>query len=100
MTSRPLIAQRGAAARPEILLDAWPPPYLPMLNAPAPAATIDLTYHVLQPLPLADAGPNDAYAMVVKGPFLKDGFGESYGELWTRDGRLVARTRQLCAVFD
>lgn len=81
------------------LLDVWAPPALMLLDGPRPAATVDLTYHFLAPLPLAGAGPNDAYACRAVCTWAKDGYAETVGSLWSADGRLVARQRQLVALL-
>lgn len=82
-----------------ILLDAWPPPALTMLRRPVPGASIDLTYHFLAPLPLQSATSDDHYLFRDRSPTIADGYAEQLGELWSRDGRLIARVRQLSAIF-
>ena len=74
-----------------VLADAWFPAPWPRLKEFAPAPTVDLTIHFRSPLP-------------AKGPLLlgrfhtryvRDGFFEEDGELWSPDGTLVAQSRQL-----
>jgi acyl-CoA thioesterase len=79
------------AATVAILADAWFPAPWARLKSFAPAPTIDLTLHFRAPLPLADR--------LLLGRFetklVRDGFFEEDGELWARDGTLVAQSRQL-----
>ena len=74
-----------------VLADAWFPAPWPRLKALAPAPTIDLTVHFRAPLPIEDG--------LLLGRFttrlVRDGFFEEDGELWSRDGTLVAQSRQL-----
>ncbi len=74
------------------LADAWMPAALAALEAPAGVPTIDLTVHLTGHRP---SGPEDP----VLGVFTADHAGGGYvvedGDLWTSDGRLVARMRQL-----
>src|SRR6478736_3331669 len=73
-----------------VLADGWYPAIWPQLGTFSPAPTIDLTVHVRAPLP-------------VIGPLLtrftsrlsRDGYFEEDGELWAKDGTLVAHSRQL-----
>jgi acyl-CoA thioesterase len=81
------------------LLDVWAPPALMLLDAPRPAATVDLTYHFLAPLPLEGAHARDPYAVRSVCTWAKDGYAETVGSLWSADGRLVARQRQLVAML-
>jgi acyl-CoA thioesterase len=74
-----------------VLADAWFPAPWPLLQALAPAPTIDLTLHVRAPLPLADEPLLGRFRTTL----VRDGFFEEDGELWTPDGTLVAQSRQL-----
>jgi acyl-CoA thioesterase len=77
-----------------VLADGYYPAVWPRLTELYAAPTIDLTVHVRAPLP-------------VKGPLLarfttklvRDGYFEEDGELWTRDGTLVAQSRQLALLL-
>src|SRR4051794_2670725 len=89
----PEAAALGGAAL-GVLADGYSPAIWPRLSEPYAAPTIDLTVHVRAPLP-------------VEGPLLarfrsrlaRDGFFEEDGELWTRDGTLVAQSRQLALLL-
>lgn len=81
------------------LLDVWPPAVLTTLAPPRSSASVDLRYDLLQPLPLAGAADDDFYAFRCRILHWRAGHGIDEGELWTRDGRPVARIRQLRAIF-
>lgn len=81
------------------LLDVWPPSVLTLLAPPRASASIDLRYDVLQPLPLPDVDPDAFFAFRCRTLHWRAGHGIDEGELWTRDGRPVARIRQLRVVF-
>ena len=84
------------------LLDAWPTPALSMLSRPSPAATIDSTVHFLAELPLRSESTEPyegPYLFHCVSPTIEHGYGEHLGELWTDEGRLVGRVRQMAAVF-
>jgi acyl-CoA thioesterase len=74
-----------------VLADAWFPAPWPKLSELAPAPTIDLTLHFRSPLP--------AEGRLLLGRFdntyVRDGFFDENGELWSPDGTLVAQSRQL-----
>ncbi len=78
--------------------DAWPPSVfataeLPMALGGVP--TVDLTVHVRAPLPR----PDDFVLVSFRTREVSDGFLEEDGEIWSRDGRLLAHSRQLGAVL-
>ncbi len=81
------------------LLDVWPPAVLSTLAPPRASASVDLRYDILQPLPIADAAIDDFYAFRCRIIHWSAGHGIDEGELWTRDGRPVARIRQLRVIF-
>ncbi len=81
------------------LLDVWPPPAFSMLGQARPGATVDLTHHFLAPLPLRDVAEDAHYLFSCRAPTATDGYQEMAGELWTAQGRLLARTRQMVALF-
>ena len=74
--------------------DAWFPPVFSLVEAPIVVPTLDLTVHLRAPLPR----PSDW----VLGSFwtrrVRDGFFEEDGELFTRDGELLAQSRQLAII--
>lgn len=75
--------------------DAWVPCIFPRVPQPVPAPTIDLTIHFRARLPLAHATPDDFYLGVYSSKLATGGFFEEDGEVWSRDGVLLAQSRQL-----
>ncbi len=73
------------------LTDAWFPAPWPRLSELAPAPTIDLTIHFRSPLPAQGALLLGRF----RSRYVRDGFFEEDGELWSSDGTLVAQSRQL-----
>jgi len=88
---RPLDDQPLDGALVAQLTDAWIPAVFTRLPAPNPIPTIDLTVHFRAALPL----PGDWVLVRFESRLSRDGFVEEDGELWTRDGRLLAHSRQL-----
>lgn len=76
------------------LTDAWMPALYSRVSGPFGITTVDLTVH-LRDLP--PAGYDDWCLVVFRSKVAADGFCEEDGEVWTRDGRLVAQSRQLVA---
>ena len=74
-----------------LLADAWFPAPWPRLRELAPAPTIDLSVHFRSPLPL----PDGLLLGRFQTNYLRDGFFEEDGTLWSQDGTLVAQSRQL-----
>lgn len=88
------------AAQVAAFLDAWPPPTLERARSrpgnPLPGLpTLELTIHFRSRLPLPDARPEDFYLTLFRSQTARDGFVEEDGEIWSRDGVLIARSRQL-----
>ena len=77
------------------LLDAWAPAVFPRAKQLVVAPTIDLTMHFRSPLPLEGAGAEDFYLGRFKSTLARDGFFEEDGEVWSKDGVLIAQSRQL-----
>ncbi|MBW3594893.1 MAG: thioesterase family protein [Actinobacteria bacterium] len=77
------------------LMDAWPPVVFPVATELLIAPTVDLTIHFRAPLPHAGAEPDDYYLGVFWSHLARDGFFEEDGELWSKDGVLLAQSRQL-----
>jgi acyl-CoA thioesterase len=77
------------------LLDAWWPTIFSRLDEPRPAPTIDYTVHFRRSLPDPGMPPGEWALAVFRTGLSHDGFFEEDGELWSRDGRLLAQSRQL-----
>lgn len=75
--------------------DAWMPCIFPVVNEPVAAPTIDLTIHFRADLPLPQAQPEDYYLAVFSSRLATGGVFEEDGEVWSRDGVLLAQSRQL-----
>jgi len=81
--------------------DAWPPACFAWAKEPdgiGPVPTVDLTVHFRRELPLANAKPDDFYLAVFRSRFAEQGFVEEDGEVWSRDGLLLAQSRQLAVI--
>jgi acyl-CoA thioesterase len=75
------------------LTDAWMPPLFSRLQERLGVPTIDLTVHFRAPLDTPP--PEDWFLVVFRSQMAADGFVEEDGEVWSRDGRLLAHSRQL-----
>jgi acyl-CoA thioesterase len=78
-----------------MLSDAWWPSPLPRLTRPAALPTIDLTVHFRSP-PVGDGH----VLAVFRSSTSAGGFFEEDGELWSRDGVLLAQSRQLALLVE
>lgn len=78
------------------LTDAWIPPLFSKVAVPLAVPTVDLTIHLRSPLP---AGYDDWFLVEFRSATAVDGFVEEDGRVWTRDGLLVAQSRQLAVVI-
>jgi acyl-CoA thioesterase len=79
--------------------DAWWPSPLPRLTRPVTAPTIDLTVHFRAPAAAA-AIVEEPVFVVFRSSTAIGGFFEEDGELWSRDGVLLAHSRQLALLLD
>ena len=61
--------------------------------------TVDLTIHFRSKLPLPDAHPDDYVLATFRTGVAAEGFLEEDGEVWSKDGVLLAQSRQLAAVL-
>jgi acyl-CoA thioesterase len=73
------------------LCDSWFPAVFAVSDGPLAVPTLELTVHVRAPLPLAHDWVLGRYATRLA----RDGFLEEDAELFSRDGRLLAQSRQL-----
>lgn len=93
--AEPMVPDAPALA---MFCDAWPPA-IAQRHALGPGGlrgvpTIDLTVHFRAPIPM-NARADDFYLCVFRTQTARDGFLEEDGEIWTRDGVLLAHSRQL-----
>lgn len=73
------------------LTDAWLPAVFVRLTEPNAVPTIDLTIHFRADLPL----PADHVLVAFESRLSRGGFVEEDGAIWSRDGQLIAHSRQL-----
>jgi acyl-CoA thioesterase len=82
--------------------DAWPPAIAQRqalgTEVLRGVPTLDLTVHFRAPVP-ASAKPDDFYLCVFRTQTALNGFLEEDGEIWTRDGTLLAHSRQLALLI-
>jgi acyl-CoA thioesterase len=83
------------AAALAMFADAWWPAPWVRLREPVPAPTIDLTVHFRAPRAAAALAPGEPVLAVFRSTTAADGFFEEDGEIRTRDGVLLAQSRQL-----
>ncbi len=97
--AEPLVPDAPALA---MFCDAWPPAIAQRLalgtGSLRGVPTIDLTVHFRAAIP-ASARPDDFYLCVFRTQTARDGFLEEDGEIWTRDGLLLAHSRQLALLI-
>jgi acyl-CoA thioesterase len=75
--------------------DAWLPAPFTRLTGPVGAPTIDLTVHFRAPAAAAAVAAGEPVLGVFRSSTSGGGFFEEDGELWSRDGVLLAHSRQL-----
>jgi acyl-CoA thioesterase len=75
--------------------DAWPPAVFTLAQDVFRAPTIDLSVHFRTSLPVPDARPGDFHLATYESRLVREGFFEEDGAIWTRDGQLIAQSRQL-----
>jgi acyl-CoA thioesterase len=83
--------------------DAWPPSFFTRFDSDARAGrgipTVDLTVHFRAALPRHDDRPGDYTLVSFRSRYADQGFVEEDGEIWSRDGRLLAQSRQLALLL-
>lgn len=92
----PLLVDTAAALA---ILDAAPPAAMARFDSLRPMATVALSCQFFETLPLADARPDDHYLFIVRSSVCADGYAEELGELWSRQGRLIALCWQTVALL-
>lgn len=79
------------------LIDAWPPALLPHLRAPAPASSLSWALDIMHPRP--EISPGDWLLYRANIDQAGAGYGHTQAGIWTRNGELVATSRQTVTVF-
>jgi acyl-CoA thioesterase len=78
--------------------DAWVPPVFSRIREPIVVPTVDLTVHFRASLPAPGAAADDYLLAVFRTDAASEGFLEESGEVWSKDGTLLAQSRQLAVV--
>jgi acyl-CoA thioesterase len=87
---RPISPELAAA-----ILDVWfPAPYV-LLDGPTPAPTLEYTVHFPRRLPPEGLEEPEWMLVHLHAPESTEGHFTEDAELWSRDGRLIARSRQM-----
>lgn len=81
------------------LVDACVPPIFARMDGPVPVPTVDLAIHFAQALPRPHGRPEDFTLGVFRSEAAHDGFILEDGELWSEDGELLVRSRQLALLL-
>jgi len=76
--------------------DAWMPAMFSRVAGAWGITTVDLTVHLRSTPP---SGYDDWCLVHFRSVMSADGFCEEDGEIWTRDGQLLAQSRQLAAII-
>lgn len=79
--------------------DVGMPSVFPRATFPVVTPTVDLTIHFLAPLPIEGARAGDFTLVRFRTQEAREGFFVEDGELWSADGRLLARSRQHALVL-
>jgi acyl-CoA thioesterase II len=79
------------------LVDAWPPAVLPHLSAPAPGSSLTWTIEFMQPMSSLSTEDWCLYRAYIE--HARDGYGHIAAAMWTKEGELLAISRQTVAVF-
>jgi acyl-CoA thioesterase len=83
--------------------DAWPPSFFTRLAPDTQMGrgvpTVDLTIHFRAALPRPGDRPGEYALVCFRSRYADEGFVEEDGEIWSRDGRLLAQSRQLAVLL-
>lgn len=79
------------------LIDIWPPTVLQLLHWPAMASTMSWNLEFIHPHKKVSGG--DWFAYQAKTRQAADGYAHTEASIWDKQGRLVAISRQVVAVF-
>lgn len=79
------------------LIDCWPPTVLQLIKGPAPASTLSWNLEFIHPHKPISPSSWLGYQAVTRQS--DDGFAHTEANIWDADGKLIAISRQLVAVF-
>lgn len=82
-----------------LLLDAWPGAVLSLAKGPTAASSVTWLANFVEPLPEDGFDPDTWFRYVQHDRVSVGGHADAECDLWDADGRLVARSRQLLAVY-
>jgi acyl-CoA thioesterase len=80
-----------------VLVDAWPPPILPLLSAPAPASSVTWSVELLETPP--DEPADGWWYLRAETDSAGAGYANTRATLWTPSGALAALSRQVVVVY-
>ena len=82
-----------------MLIDAWPAPVLTMATAPTRASSVTWMVNFIGD-GLSEPIPTGAWVKVAQRTTVsKGGYADGIADVWSEDGRLLARSRQLVTLF-
>lgn len=87
--------QPMTAALAAAMLDVWYPAPFITLTEPVRAPTLEYTVHFPRELPAPGNDASDWYLVRLSADMAEDGHFSEDGELWSQDGKLLARCRQM-----
>ncbi|MDJ0909619.1 MAG: thioesterase family protein [Woeseiaceae bacterium] len=79
------------------LIDAWPPAPVSYFNKMVPLSTINWGIHFAEPLD--DVRGEDFLGYLARINFFRDGYGSTTADIWTTDGRLLAKSYQTFVIY-
>src|SRR5690606_11577524 len=79
------------------LADAWPVPVLAMFTRPGPASSLTWSFDLLAP---PSGAATDWYLLRLSTDQAGAGWVHVDMDMWSADGRLIAKGRQVVAIFD
>jgi acyl-CoA thioesterase len=81
------------------LLDSFAPAFFTRVRERRPAGTVAWSVHFLAELPRTETAGDAFHLLRVRSPVAAGGYSSEDDELWTTDGVLIARARQLVAAI-
>lgn len=81
------------------LLDAWPPPAICTADGFVPASSVTWMINFFSDVPEGGFSGSDWWKYDAVSTVARDGYADTQGQLWDKNGALIARTRQLAVEF-